>query len=98
MNHRSSLHDILRFKRPAEVCQFEWGYWPETLARWRQEGMAGDNPWDELPITFYHRVPVETRLCPEFAFQILEENETTRIVRDGMLPFGRLGRWRFCNA
>jgi len=26
MNVRSSLREILHFGRPAEVCQFEWGY------------------------------------------------------------------------
>jgi uroporphyrinogen decarboxylase len=75
---------MLHFRRPAEVCQFEWGYWPETLARWQAEGMTAANPWEALGITYYHRVPVETRLFPPFATEVIEDRENSRIVRDAM--------------
>ncbi|MFA6107385.1 MAG: uroporphyrinogen decarboxylase family protein [Candidatus Latescibacterota bacterium] len=78
-----SLRATLRFERPAQVCHFEWGYWPETLKRWQREGMRGPNPWDDLPITHYERVPVQVRLFPPFAWQVLEEREATRVVQDG---------------
>jgi uroporphyrinogen decarboxylase len=81
MDQRESLRALLNFERPAEVCQFEPGYWPETEARWRGEGMRG-TPWDAAGITYYHRVPVNVRLCPEFTRQVLTETATTRTVRD----------------
>jgi uroporphyrinogen decarboxylase-like protein len=83
MDYNESLRRTLHFERPERICQFEWGYWPETLDRWRREGMVGDNPWDDLPITYYHRAPVETRIFPPFESELLSETPTTRIIRDG---------------
>lgn len=80
---RDSLQATLHFERPERICQFEWGYWPETVARWKREGMSGDNPWDDLPITFYHRVPVKTRYVPPFEERIISETPTSRVVLDG---------------
>ena len=82
MNVRDSLQQILHFERPDRVVQFECGYWPETIARWRDEGMPEVQPWDEVDITFYHRVPAETRIYPPFTTEILEKTEHGRIVRD----------------
>ena len=81
MNYRESLAATLRFEKLPSLCQFEWGYWPETIARWKQEGMKGENPWDSLDITYYGRVPVQNRIYPGFEEIILEEKENTRIVR-----------------
>src|SRR5450759_1143225 len=78
-----SLKATLRFERPERICQFEWGYWPETLARWRREGMPAGEPWDAAGITFYHRVPVEVRLFPQGETVVLSESEESRIIRDG---------------
>jgi uroporphyrinogen decarboxylase len=83
MDFRGSLRSILNFQRPDRICQWEWGYWPETVERWRGEGMPGEQPWDDLPITYYHRVPVEVRIFPAFEEQVLSETPTTRIIRDG---------------
>jgi uroporphyrinogen decarboxylase len=78
-----SLRATLHFERPERICQFEWGYWPETLARWRAEGMPAGEPWDAAGITFYHRVPVEVRLFPRGEWTVLSETEETRTIRDG---------------
>ena len=83
MDFNESLRATLHFERPEEVCQFEWGYWPETIARWKREGMRGDNPWDDLPITFYHRVPVQVRIFPAFAEEVISETPDARVIRDG---------------
>lgn len=82
MGHREWLNAALRFERSEGVCQFEWGYWPETVERWRAEGMEGGEPWEALPITFYHRVPVHVRIFPEFEYEVLEDRPDTQIVRD----------------
>jgi len=80
---RSALRAILNGQHPEVLCQFEWGYWRETLDRWRQEGMPCDTtPWDAAGITYYHRVPVNTRLFPAFDQEVLSETADTRIVRD----------------
>jgi hypothetical protein len=83
VNNRESLKAILEGRRPRELCQFEWGYWPETIQRWRREGMpARKEPWEAAGITFYHRVPVQTRFLPEFEPAVLEESGETQIIRD----------------
>ena len=82
MDFRSALQAMLHFERPREICQFEWGYWPETVARWKREGMPGDAPWEAVGITRYHRVPVQTRIWPRFESKVLEELATTRVIQD----------------
>jgi uroporphyrinogen decarboxylase len=81
MNFNASFQATLNFERPDQICQFEWGYWPETLDRWRAEGMIGE-PWEALPITFYHRAPIETRIFPPFEERVLSETATTRTIRN----------------
>ncbi|MGQ9628828.1 MAG: uroporphyrinogen decarboxylase family protein [bacterium] len=71
---REALRATLNFERSDGVCHFEWGYWPETLRRWREEGMPeGVAPWEAVGITFYHRVPVKVRFCPEFEDKVIED-------------------------
>jgi uroporphyrinogen decarboxylase len=82
MDFRASLRATLEFQKPAEICQFEWGYWPETLQRWSHEGLVGA-PWEALPITYYHRAPVQTRILPLFEDLVLSETPSTRVIRDG---------------
>ncbi len=83
MNHRESLKEILNGGHPQTVCQFEWGYWPETIERWRTEGMpANKEPWEAAEITYYHRAPVHTRFFPAFEPAVLSESGDSRIIRD----------------
>jgi len=85
MNQRAALRAILHGERPEELCQFEWGYWWETIARWRAEGMPADQePWEAAGITYYDRVPVATRFYPGFTTEVLSETAETRTVRDWM--------------
>jgi uroporphyrinogen decarboxylase len=83
VDFRAALRGMLRFEHPEQLCHFEWGFWPETIARWRREGMRGDHPWEELGLTFYDRVPVHTRLYPPFTLQVLSETDTARVIQDG---------------
>jgi len=83
MTQRDALKEILHFGKPAEVCQFEWGYWPQTLERWRKEGLPADQqPWEAVGITSYHRVPIETRFYPAFEEAVISETESNVVVRD----------------
>ena len=83
MDWRQSIRETLHFGRPDGICQFEWGYWPETIERWKREGMPGEKPWEALPITYYHRAPVQVRIYPPFEEQLLSETAETRTIRDG---------------
>lgn len=83
MDFRASVKAILDFEKPHEICQFEWGYWPETIARWHREGLPRDKePWEVVGITYYHRAPVQTRLFPAFDQAVLSEHDRTMIIRD----------------
>ena len=82
MNDNDSLRKTLRFEHPEQICHFEWGYWPETLTRWRKEGMKSDLPWEELDITYYHRAPVQVRLYPPFGEKVLSVTDVSKIIRD----------------
>lgn len=82
MDFNRSLQAVLHFEKPEEICHFEWGYWGETIERWKNEGMEGENPWDALDITFYHRVPVHTRIFPLFKERIISETETSQVSQD----------------
>ncbi len=76
---------MMSFEKPDELCQFEWGYWPETVDRWRNEGLPqGVEPWDDCGITHYFRPPIEIYMYPPFQAQVLEEDERTRVVRTEM--------------
>jgi len=83
MTHRESLKQILNGGRPETLCQFEWGYWSETVERWRREGMPADRqPWEAAGITHYHRLPLHTRFYPPFERKVLSETEDNRIIQD----------------
>ena len=83
MDHRAALRGLLEGEYPEHVCQFEWGYWPETVARWQSEGMPADqSPWEAAGITCYDRVPANVRFCPPFETEVLRETENTKIIRD----------------
>ena len=94
MNVTESLARILRFERPAEIVQFEWGYWDETISRWKDEGMPGENPWEALGTTYYFRAPVRARLWPPFARKVIRErldpDDPGRLPQDWKEQAGRL--------
>ena len=69
------------FQLPKDVVQFEWGYWPETIRRWQDEGMCGDEPWEALGITHYFRADVQVRILPAFEHEIIEDEDETVIER-----------------
>jgi uroporphyrinogen decarboxylase len=85
MNFRESLKATLNWERPTDICMFEPGYWPETIARWRNEGLgAGQQPWEALDnITVYRRVPVNARWCPPFADELISREGNHKIIRNG---------------
>jgi len=83
MKFKKAFKQLLEGETPDILPQFEWGYWPETLDRWHKEGLPEDvTPWDAVGITYYYRLPVETRIFPRFEAKILEDKGERLIVRD----------------
>lgn len=81
MNYRESFRAMMNFEKPEMLCQFEWGYWPETIQRWHSEGLpGGTQPYEDCGITHYFRPPIVVGLFPPFERQVLEEAETSRVV------------------
>lgn len=39
MDHRERFHRIFRFKDVDRVCDYEFGFWAETMDRWHREGL-----------------------------------------------------------
>ncbi|MGE5527532.1 MAG: uroporphyrinogen decarboxylase family protein [Patescibacteria group bacterium] len=67
--------------------------WPETIRRWRREGLPVDVPWD-AGFGFdagFTRVPVNIGFYPPFTAEVLEEKGDTYIYRDelGVIKEGR---------
>lgn len=85
MTQRESFHAMMAGERPDTLCQFEWGYWPETVDRWRQEGLPeGVEPWDDCGIITYLRPEIERLLWPAFEVIVLDEDEDTLVLRNEM--------------
>ena len=83
MKFKKAFKQLIECERPEILPQFEWGYWPETLERWHKEGLPENvEPWDALGITYYYRLPVETRIFPRFEEKILEDKGECLIVQD----------------
>ncbi|MFH1084264.1 MAG: uroporphyrinogen decarboxylase family protein [Chloroflexota bacterium] len=83
MNDRERFVATMYY-RPRDRCPWgEMGFWPETLAVWREQGMSADvhlNTYfgcDRLR----EQVDVSFGLLPGFASQVLEETADYRIVR-----------------
>ena len=80
---RASMRALLDFERPIDLCQYEQGYWPDTVARWRGEGLpSGVEPWEAAGITWYDRAPVNVRFCPPYSERVLWEDESRRVIRN----------------
>jgi len=63
-----------------------FGPWPETLERWHREGLAADADYAAVcgfEGDLRHMLPVNGFLCPPIREEVLEEDETTRVIVDG---------------
>lgn len=82
MTNRERFHALMHGEAADELCQFEAGYWPETLERWRGEGLPLDTaPWDHFGITWYEHPPLQYGIFPHFETEVLGEDEETVTVR-----------------
>ena len=81
MTHRERFRALMMGEIADELCQFEAGYWGETLQRWQGEGLPeGVAPWDHCGITWYEHTPVQWGIWPYFDYSVLaEDNETVTV-------------------
>ncbi len=88
MNSRERWLACMRFQAVDHVPDQEFGYWDETLTAWHEQGLPRyvDNNW-KADIFFgfvtYVGVPLHGGLIPGFEYQVLEEDERTRVILDG---------------
>ncbi|MBM3498646.1 MAG: hypothetical protein FJX74_08225 [Armatimonadetes bacterium] len=88
MSFREAFRAIMNFERADFLPQFEWGYWPATLERWRREGLPeGVQPWEHFGLTWYEHAPVNMGLWPHFETELLRDEGETFVQRqwDGVI-------------
>jgi len=93
MTHRERFRQTMSYGSPDRPPRWEYGAWPQTIQRWRQEGMAADLTW---PVHQPHyliepREAVSFRIdmIPPFEEAILEQDERYEVIRR---PDGRITR------
>jgi uroporphyrinogen decarboxylase len=88
MSFREAFRAIMNFERADFLPQFEWGYWPATIERWRREGLPeGVQPWERFGLTWYEHAPVNMGLLPHFEAELLRDEGDTYVQRqwDGVI-------------
>ena len=75
-----------------------FGPWPQTLERWRREGLPREANWREIASfdgSLRHKLPVNAYWCPSFERQVLETDGETQVVVDerGIVKRERDGGW-----
>jgi hypothetical protein len=92
LNHRERFLNVFRFKDVDRVCDYEFGYWTETIDRWHREGLPlekRDNRGIELYLGLEgwdccEWLPIRSGLWPTLPERILEEGEGRALMDDGM--------------
>ncbi|MCX8053778.1 MAG: hypothetical protein N3B12_08210 [Armatimonadetes bacterium] len=87
MTPRERWLACMRYESVDHVPDQEFGYWGETLAVWHEQGLpkyVDDNPKADIFFGFETciNVPVNSGIIPGFEYQVLEEDERTRIIID----------------
>lgn len=82
MTHRECFHKVMSGEPTAWVPNYELGFWPQTIDRWRKEGIPDDlmywNVWQGEPffkIDRHDYAAINTGMIPGFEYQLIEENE-----------------------
>lgn len=89
MTHRELFQAIMHYGDFDRMPNVYWTCWPETLERWREEGLPSVVDTHEYLGTepMSAGVPVNTGLLPLFDEEVIEETEDYRIFRqnDGVV-------------
>lgn len=96
MTHRERFRRTMHFQSVDRVPHWEFGYLPETIDRWHEEGLPEeyDSIWKierYFGVDPVEHVPFKSGLIPPFegGWEVLEEGEDWRRVR---LPDGTIQR------
>ena len=82
-NRTRIINTVLMKEIDRQPFTFFFGPWGETLKRWRGEGLGGRNWEDGLNLDSGFRIiDVNLGYCPGFTHEVLEERETTYLIRD----------------
>lgn len=80
---------VMEYRSVDRVPNWEAGVWGATVTRWQSEGLDGESlHWNwfageaSLGMDVREFIPFHHGMMPGFEFQILEEDEQTRVVRD----------------
>jgi len=84
MNSRQRYYAVTHYEPADRTYQWEFGPYPETLKRWRREGMPQDRHLADMAgYDRYEVAPIHVNLLPGFEHEVLEETADYRIYRDG---------------
>lgn len=90
MTHRERFRQVMSFGSFDRPPRWEYGAWPQTLHRWRQEGLAEGSSWpNQQPhYAIEPRASLAFRIdmIPPFEEQTLEEDERARAAWLPPLP------------
>jgi uroporphyrinogen decarboxylase len=84
MTNRERYLACFRFQPVDRAPFWDFGYWKETPEVWRSQGLPETVTDLETFFGFdsTHAVPVNTGLIPAFQWEVLGEDEGTRVIRD----------------
>jgi len=86
--HRERFLRTMRFRSVDRAPNHEFGYWPDTLKRWHDEGLPREIDGNGKADLFFGfdpqgGLPINLGLIPGFQHTILEETDRYQILRDG---------------
>jgi len=97
MTNRQRFQAAMRFEPTDRPCHVEYGFWPETFARWKNEGLAESivepgfgnvsEPNDlfaHFGIAKFGYILLDQFYFPPFPTEVLEETDDFRVIRNGM--------------
>lgn len=88
MTHRERFLACMHFQPVDHIPDHEFGYWSDTLVRWRQEGLPAwvtdDGKADRyFGFSPFPGGPPNLGIRPGFEYRLLEEDDTHQIIIDG---------------
>jgi len=95
---RELFNRIMHYEPVDRVPVVHWGCWDEVYVEWQAQGMpAGADEYEFLGVPRAERdVGINCELFPPFDYEVLEEDEESRIVRQGDGVIARHWKDRSC--
>jgi uroporphyrinogen decarboxylase len=87
MTHRERFLNFMGYKPVDRVPNFELGVWPQTWARWREEGMpAWENVWwfwgdERFGLDPRDYVKANFQMIPHFERECIEMTDEYEVIR-----------------